>query len=92
MLIVVSVEAHPPAKNAGRVGQPLIGNNDVWAAFDPTSSVVWIVTTEAPCFHCEVGTVTYKVDSTGNMTLTPSSFFPMTNSEVGGIQGLAIAH
>jgi 6-phosphogluconolactonase (cycloisomerase 2 family) len=67
--------------------------NDGWSSFDPTSSFVWIVTSQQPCFDCEEGVDAYQVDPTsGAMTLVPNSFFAMTNSQVGGIQALAITH
>ncbi len=70
---------------------PEAANNDSWAAFDPNSAFVWIVTTQTPCFQCQVGADAYQVDAkTGNMTLVPNSFFLMTNSEFGSIGGLAI--
>lgn len=72
---------------------PEAANSDSWAVFDPTSAFVWIVTTQAPCFQCVIGVVTYKVDAnTGQMTLVPNSFLNMTNSEFGAIGGLAITH
>jgi 6-phosphogluconolactonase (cycloisomerase 2 family) len=67
--------------------------NDGWSSFDPTSSFVWIVTSQQPCFNCEEGVDAYQVDAnTGAMTLVPNSFFAMTNSQVGGISALAITH
>ncbi len=67
--------------------------NDGWSSFDPTSSFVWIVTAQEPCFDCEVGVDAYQVDSnTGAMTLVPNSFFNMTNTQVGDISALAITH
>lgn len=69
---------------------PEAANSDGWAAFDPTAALLWIVTTQPPCFQCQVGVVAYQVDANGNMTLVPNSFFLMTNSEFGSIGGLAI--
>lgn len=67
--------------------------NDGWAAFDPASAFLWIVTSQAPCFDCNIGVDAYQVDSTtGNMTLVPNSFYLMQNSQVGSIQALAITH
>jgi 6-phosphogluconolactonase len=67
--------------------------NDGWAAFDPASAFLWIVTSQAPCLDCNIGVDAYQVDaSTGNMTLVPNSFFLMQNSQVGSVQALAITH
>jgi 6-phosphogluconolactonase len=66
---------------------------DGWAAFDPASAFLWIVTSQEPCFDCNIGVDAYQVDSTtGNMTLVPNSFYLMQNSQVGSIQALAITH
>jgi 6-phosphogluconolactonase (cycloisomerase 2 family) len=62
-----------------------------WSVFDPTGNFLWILSSQEPCFDCEIGTTTFQVDSsTGNLTQVQNSFFSMTNSEIGGIQGIAI--
>lgn len=63
-----------------------------WAVFDPTGTYVWILYSQAPCFHCQIGVSPFQVDATsGAVTMVPNEFFLMTNSEVGGGQSLAIS-
>jgi hypothetical protein len=67
---------------------------DTWAVFDPASQFVWELTSSpSSCFHCDRGVETFQVDpTTGKMTDVPTSFFFITNSEVGDVQSLAITH
>lgn len=65
---------------------------DGWAVFDPPGDLVWIIVSPQPCFHCDIGPEAFQVDSnTGTLTAVPNSFFFITNSEVGGLQALAIS-
>jgi len=70
---------------------PAAANGSFWAVFDPTGAFLWILNSPNPCFHCDIGPTAFQVDpDTGNLTMVSNSFFMMTNSEVGGIQSLAI--
>jgi 6-phosphogluconolactonase (cycloisomerase 2 family) len=65
--------------------------NSSWAVFDPPGDFLWIVNSLEPCFDCEIGTTTFQVDSnTGNLTQVQNSFFNLTNSQIGGVQGVAV--
>ena len=62
-----------------------------WPVIDPTGDLLWAITPEQNCFHCEVGVTAYQVDpATGNLTAVPNSLLNLTNSEVGWIDSLAI--
>lgn len=67
--------------------------NATWAVFDPASQFIWELTSQQPCFSCPRGVETFQVDpTTGKMTDVPSSFFFITDTEVGDVQSLAITH
>ena len=61
-----------------------------WAVFDPPGDMLWLVTSPLPCFSCEIGPEAFQVDASGNLTEVQNSFFLITDSEVGGIQALAL--
>jgi hypothetical protein len=43
------------------------------------------------CFRCDIDVVTYQVNPNhGSFTQIPNPFFFLTNSEVGGVNSLAI--
>lgn len=66
--------------------------NSIWGVFDPTGAFLWLVTTDQNCWHCDIGVTSYQVDSSGNMTMVPNSFFIMQNDMTGSVQSLAITH
>lgn len=61
-----------------------------WAVFDPPGDMLWLLTSAEPCFSCAVGPEAFQVDASGNLTEVQNSFFPMTDTEIGDIQTLAI--
>jgi len=65
--------------------------NSFWAVFDPASEFVWELSSQEPCFHCDMGVTTFQVDpNTARMTEVPNSFLFITNSEVGAVSSMAI--
>jgi 6-phosphogluconolactonase len=62
-----------------------------WPVIEPTGDLLWAITPQQNCFHCEVGVTAYQVDpNAGTLTAVPSSLLNLTNSEVGYLVGLAI--
>jgi hypothetical protein len=67
--------------------------NSLWAVFDPAGALVWMITMDQNCWHCDQGVTSFQVDSTtGNMTMVPNSFFVMQNDMTGAVTSLAITH
>jgi 6-phosphogluconolactonase (cycloisomerase 2 family) len=66
--------------------------NSIWSVFDPAGAFLWVVTTDQNCWHCDIGVTAFAVDSNGNLSQVPNSFFVMQNDMTGGIQSLAITH
>jgi hypothetical protein len=61
-----------------------------WPVINPTGNLLWAITTDQNCWHCNLGVSAYTVDANGNLTLVPNSFFIMNNSFSGGVVSLAI--
>lgn len=63
-----------------------------WPVIDPSGNFLWALSSDQQsCFHCDVGVQAYSVNSTdGSFTAVPNGFFLLTNSEVGGVDSLAI--
>lgn len=63
-----------------------------WPVIDPTGNFLWAIgADQQSCFHCDVDVVTYQVNSNdGSLTQVPNGFLLLTNSEVGGVNSLAI--
>ena len=64
-----------------------------WPVIDPTGTFLWALSSDQQaCFHCDIGVATYQVNpNDGSFTQVPNGFFLLTNSEVGGVNNLAIA-
>jgi 6-phosphogluconolactonase (cycloisomerase 2 family) len=63
-----------------------------WPVIDPTGTFLWAIgSDQQACFHCDIDVAVYQVNPhDGSLTLVPNSFFLLTNSEVGGVNSLAI--
>jgi len=62
-----------------------------WPVFDPTGKLLWLVTNDVNCWHCDTGVSAYRVNpTTGTLTLVPNSFFVMQNGFSGAIISIAI--
>jgi len=63
-----------------------------WPVIDPTGTFLWaIAADQQACFHCDIDVATYQVNpNDGSLMLVPNGFFLLTNSEVGGVNSLAI--
>ena len=73
------------AKDPGNVGVA------DWPVFDATGKLMWLITQDENCWHCDIGVSAYNVNTaTGALTLVPNSFYVMQNSFSGAIVSLAI--
>jgi len=63
-----------------------------WPVIDPSGAFLWALSSDQQsCFHCDVGVQAYSVNSNdGTFTPVPNGFLLLTNSEVGGVDSLAI--
>jgi hypothetical protein len=62
-----------------------------WPVFDPTGKLLWLITNDVNCWHCDTGVSAYDVNpTTGRLTRVPNSFFVMQNSFSGAIVSIAI--
>jgi len=62
-----------------------------WPVFDPTGKLLWLITNDVNCWHCDTGVSAYHVNpTTGRLTRVPNSFFVMQNSFSGAIVSVAI--
>lgn len=62
-----------------------------WPVFDPAGKLLWLITNDVNCWHCDTGVTAYDVNpTTGALTVVPNSFFVMQNSFSGGIVSVAI--
>jgi len=78
-------------QNSGAVTQVSNFVAGDWPVIDPTGDLLWAITVQQNCFHCEVGVTAYQVDpNAGTLTAVPNSTLDLTNSEVGYLIGLAI--
>lgn len=63
-----------------------------WPVIDPTGTFLWALSSDQQaCFHCDIGVRTYQVNGNdGSFSQVPNGFFLLTNSEVSGVNSLAI--
>ncbi|MBV9479195.1 MAG: hypothetical protein JO249_00370 [Acidobacteria bacterium] len=67
-----------------------IGGAD-WPVFDASGKVMWLITQDMQCWHCDIGVSAFDVNANnGALTQVPNSFLVMQNSFSGAIVSIAI--
>jgi len=63
-----------------------------WPVIDPSGNFLWALSSDqTSCFHCDAGVQAYSVNpNDGSFTAIPNGFLLLTNSEVGGLDSIAI--